>query len=308
MGPPPIPAPDTLKGIDDLIRSGFEAYRELWFSRFLISTGMVIVGLLFEAPEIKHETVKAVSELFHFCKPERPISAWTKLAGTVGWLLIIVGVTGELVAEGFHSRADGFVQKFDEILLADAQTKTGVAFERAAAAYLKAEIARMRTAGLEKEAAELRKHNLELEALIQPRDISSEEDVAITKAVERFRGKLILLLEYQDPEAIRLGDLIFHALTGGIKYPYGFGPQVQKSPLQEGITDPMRTGVEVTGPDKELVKGLDEALFSEGHIEPAPKLTGQRVFGGGFRFDPKTPRTPDATIYVGLKPIRFLPN
>jgi hypothetical protein len=307
MLPPPIPAPDWLKGIDDKIRDGLDAYRNGWFEWLLISTGVVVFGLVLELPEICHDTKRAVRELIGSCTPERHLSAWKTLAVSLGWFLIVVGVAGEFVAESFVSKADGIVQKFDETLLAEAQTKTGVAFERASTAYLRAETARMRTAGLEKEAEELHKHNLELEALIQPRDISPEEDSAITKAMERFRGKFILILAYQDPEAIRLGDLIQHALTGGIKAPYGFGPIVARTALQEGITDPMRTGVEVMGDDKELVKALKDALFSEAHLEPAPKLDRDRTFAGGYVFIPKTPRPPDVKIYVGLKPITFLP-
>jgi hypothetical protein len=224
----------------------------------------------------------------------------------LGWVLVAAGVAGEGVAEGFVSKADNIVRTFNDILLTEARAKTGIAFERASAAYLRAEVARMRTAGLEKEAEELLKHNLELQALIQPRDISPEEDSAITKDMERFRGKFILILEYQDPEAIRLGNLITHALAGPIKYPWGFGPFVQESPLQEGITIPIRTGVEVSGDDKELVKALKDALFSKAHLEPAP--TRPLIFGPGVRFNPTVPRTPDATVHVGLKPLKFLPK
>jgi hypothetical protein len=139
MGPPPrMPTPDTLKGVDDLIRSGLEAYRESWFAWLLVSTALVVVGLWFEFPEIWHESVEALSSLRSSPKPRREISPWMKLAGTLGWVLIVVGVTGEFVADSFVSKADGFVQKFDEILLADAQRGSSLARERAAAAYERA--------------------------------------------------------------------------------------------------------------------------------------------------------------------------
>src|SRR5437016_11999088 len=100
---------EVLKGVDDLIRSNFEEFRELWFSRLLMATALVAVGLLFEAPEIWHDTVKAVRKLFHSEKPEKESHPWMKLAGTVRWVLIVVGVTGEFVLDRFVSRADGFV-------------------------------------------------------------------------------------------------------------------------------------------------------------------------------------------------------
>lgn len=125
MRPPSIPMPDTLRGIDDLIRSNLEDFREIWFMWLLIATGLVVVGLLFEAPEIWHETIGAIRELRQSGKPKNEMPAWIKLFGMVGWLLIVLGVGGEFITDTFVSRADGYVQKFDEILLADAQRQAG---------------------------------------------------------------------------------------------------------------------------------------------------------------------------------------
>ncbi len=168
---PPVPLPDTLKGVDDLIRSGFEEFRELWFTRLLVSTALVVGGLLFEAPEIWHESVEAIRVLCHSCKPKRDIPAWMKLVGTLGWVLIVVGVTGEFVADSFVSKADGFVQKFDEILLADAQRKTGFASERAASAF-------ERAARTEREASQ------ENERAAKAEQQAIEENARAAKALE----------------------------------------------------------------------------------------------------------------------------
>ena len=45
-----ISRPDTLKGVDDLIRAGFEAYRGSCFNWLLAATGLVVVGLVLEGP------------------------------------------------------------------------------------------------------------------------------------------------------------------------------------------------------------------------------------------------------------------
>ena len=45
-----ISRPDTLKGVDDLIRAGFEAYRGACFNWLLAATGLVVVGLVLEGP------------------------------------------------------------------------------------------------------------------------------------------------------------------------------------------------------------------------------------------------------------------
>jgi len=94
-----------------------------------------------------------------------------KLVGTLGWILIVVGVTGEFVADSFVSKADGFVQKFDEILLADAQRKTGFASERAASAF-------ERAAKTEREASQ------ENERAARAEQQAAEEDARAAKALE----------------------------------------------------------------------------------------------------------------------------
>lgn len=152
LSPPSIPIPDTLKGIDDLIRADFEAFRALWFTRLLAATFFVVVGLVMEGPELWHE-IHSISyrwnfqRRFHFSIPEEHTPEWAKVLAFVGWMVIVAGVAGEFVADSFVSKADGFVQKFDEILLADAQQKSSLANERAAMAF-------ERAAQTEKEAAE----------------------------------------------------------------------------------------------------------------------------------------------------------
>ena len=52
IAPTPIPRPDTLKGVDDLILAGFEAYRGSCFNWLLAATGLVVAGLVFEGTEL----------------------------------------------------------------------------------------------------------------------------------------------------------------------------------------------------------------------------------------------------------------
>jgi hypothetical protein len=133
--PPTASFAEIAKNIDDLVRSDFESFRNIWFNRLLISTGIVAVGLLFELPEIWHESVSAVVPRH---TQIHEIAPWMKLLVSVGWLLIVIGVVGEFVADSFVSKADGIVTTFNEALLADAQRKTGLANERAASAFERA--------------------------------------------------------------------------------------------------------------------------------------------------------------------------
>jgi phosphoglycolate phosphatase-like HAD superfamily hydrolase len=130
--------PIVVKGLDDLVRSDFESFRNICFGWLLFSTGIVALGLLFELPEIWHDSVDAILSLRRRPQAKTEIPPWVQLLVSVGWLLIVVGVMGEFVADSFVSKADGIVTTFNETLLADAQRKTGIASERAASAFERA--------------------------------------------------------------------------------------------------------------------------------------------------------------------------
>jgi len=205
--PPSIAMPETLRGVDDLIKAEFEAFRALWFSRLLLATFLVVVGLFMEGPELLYETHSIIhrwrfNSLFRFSLPEMHIPDWAKLIAFIGWVLIVVGVAGEFVVDSFVSKADGFVQRFDEVLLADAQQKSGLANQRAAMAFERAartekeaaedlkstsiarqnaEAARERAEGFELQIAEANKTaaevKLELAKFKAPRGFNSEQQI-----------------------------------------------------------------------------------------------------------------------------------
>jgi hypothetical protein len=119
--------PDTLVGIDALIRSELEGFASNWFWTLLIFTFLVALGLTCEFPEIWHDTLDALRKICRFPAVKEKLPPWAKLSGTFGWALIIAGVIGEGVAEGFLYKADGLVLKFDEILLQDTTGKSNSA-------------------------------------------------------------------------------------------------------------------------------------------------------------------------------------
>jgi hypothetical protein len=161
LSPPSILRPDTLEGIDDLIRVGLIAFRESCFNWLLVATGFVVVGLVLEGPELWHEIISIVRHWrfrrrFKFSLPEERAPNWVKLIAFVGWIFIVIGVAGEYVADSFVSRADGFVQTFDEIVLTETQNRTALASERAIAAYERASENEKETAATLKQAEQER--------------------------------------------------------------------------------------------------------------------------------------------------------
>src|ERR1035437_1437069 len=124
--PSPIVMPDLDKlavlitqAADAAIRSDLEGLRNWYFGWLLFTTGLVVLGLAMEAPEVWHDTVS------FFKKQHKTAPDWVKPVAALGWVLIIVGVAGEGVAEAFVSKADGLLQTFNNILLAEANKAAG---------------------------------------------------------------------------------------------------------------------------------------------------------------------------------------
>jgi hypothetical protein len=92
---------------EDQLRQLLQSARDLEFFRLVVSTVLVTVGLVFEGPEIFHDTRDAIQGL------DNPKKRWIKLLSAVGWLLIVAGVTLEGVFEVRVSNADGKLQEFE---------------------------------------------------------------------------------------------------------------------------------------------------------------------------------------------------
>jgi len=222
--PLPILRPDTLKGIDDLIRAEFIAFRETCFNWLLAATGLVVVGLVFEGPELWHEISSITRHWrfrcrFHFSLPEEHTPNWAKLLAFVGWLPIVAGVAGEYVADSFASRADGYVQTFDEILLTETQNRTALASERASAAYERASENEKETAATLKQAQQERADaakSLEVTKGYESQIAEAQRDAAESKRETETERLARVQLEKQIAGR-RLSSEQINALTDRLK-------------------------------------------------------------------------------------------
>jgi|SRR5581483_3529 len=107
---------------DAAIRGDLESLRNAYFHGLLWMTGVVVIGLAMEAPEVWYDTVS------FFKRTGKAIEHdWVKPLAALGWLLIIIGVAGEGVSEGLVSNADGLLQTFNNILLAETTKAAGAA-------------------------------------------------------------------------------------------------------------------------------------------------------------------------------------
>jgi hypothetical protein len=138
--------PSLTEALDSIVKADLLNWRDVWFHRLLWSTAAVALGLAFEGPElwleIRHIRLDRRDRRMFFAPTRHEIGSTWKMLAFIGWVLIVLGVMGEGIFEAMVSRVDDQVQTFSDILLEDAQRQAGDA--------------RMRTAELEKEAAQLR--------------------------------------------------------------------------------------------------------------------------------------------------------
>src|SRR6201987_664633 len=119
-------------------------WRDVFFVCLLGCTGLVAIGLAMEVGEIWHDAREAIWEksldLKHWLTPsidrkEYPprVSRSKKLWAAVGWVLIVVGVVGEGVFEGFVYKYDLALSILSDSSIAETQKEANLALERTSA-------------------------------------------------------------------------------------------------------------------------------------------------------------------------------
>jgi hypothetical protein len=146
LPPPPYhnPFPTLVDALDTAIRTDLENVRLWHFVGLLVCTGAVFIGLICEVGEISHDVIGFFRErqieweydatpvlLRKNREPSHKIKMWA----AVGWLLIVLGVGGEGVFDGFISWADSTLQTFNTIVLRATQKEAGSAAESAKIAH-----------------------------------------------------------------------------------------------------------------------------------------------------------------------------
>lgn len=246
---PPIPIPDTLRGLDDLIRADLEAYRDFWFHQLLLATLLVVVGLVLEGPELWYEITSIIRQwcsMPKFSTPEKHAPNWVKLLAFIGWLLIVGGVAGEYVADSFLSKADGYVEQFDEILLKEATRQSSSANAKSAMAYARAAETERGAAQLKKDAEAEHSARVKIEARVAWRTLDPKTKSEIESHLNQF-AKASALVAYNGDDveaAIFASDIAsaLHAAKWDVPEPLAFN-KMRAGPVPFGTNPPIPTGV-----------------------------------------------------------------
>jgi hypothetical protein len=165
---------DVVRSMDESIRNdlqnlGWLGHKFLWW--LIASAVVVAVGVALEGPEIFHEIAPVVRSCLLRPPRSRRTKPWIKVVGLMGWLLVVIGVIGEGVFEGFENRAEGLLQTFNDILLSDAQKQAGDA----------------KTSALGAADASTRAQNSATAAGLAAGKAKAEADAVATKAEELHR-------------------------------------------------------------------------------------------------------------------------
>jgi hypothetical protein len=206
-------------------KANLQHWRDIYFDCLLACTGIVGLGLLMEVLEIKHDVLEAVGRKSRELKyrlalpidrreyPEA--SPLAKVLSTVGWVLIVVGVTGEGVFEGFVSKYDAALSRVTDTVVAEAQREsanaeaTAKGFDaqiaesdaKAKSAEATAKQFEAQIAGAQRDAAESKKE-AEAERLAR---VKLQEELQPRRLTDEQRKKFAALLSDEPPQPLGVG-------------------------------------------------------------------------------------------------------
>jgi hypothetical protein len=225
------------------------------------------------------------------------IPEWLKTVAFVGWFLVVLGVAGEFEADSFVSKADGFVQKFDEILLTDAQYQTELAKGRAGGAYERAATAEKEAAQLRREAEAEHLARVKIEAAVAWRQLSDKDKRDIGAAVAEFQSLAAASVWFNasSTEAEIFADDIAEALRNGkiiVQPPGGIMEMRESGKFGAPIKRPL-TGV--------IVQSTKDNTASKFAASVIAELT-RRGFDAAKQTDPPFGEGKFPQIWVNVEP------
>ncbi len=157
------------QSIDNAVRGGFKHERNIFFVALIVSTGIVVVGLVLEEAPLWFPGGKPRLNILDGTFSPSPLLKWRKILEVFGWILILLGVIGEGVFEGATSIADGFLQDFGDVLLVAAQRDAGNAATSARTAHEEADAVKTEADALKTELSSLKQRTKQLRIALSDR-------------------------------------------------------------------------------------------------------------------------------------------
>jgi hypothetical protein len=266
-----------------------------------VYTALVVIGVFIEEAEsfISWEFIARRIPL-SILLPRHRLLFWAKAVAKLGWFLIVLGVAGEGVYEGYVSRADGLLQEFNNALLMTAQRQASDAIGEAADANERAQHEVLERIRLERE--------------LGPRTFSQEQIDRLVAKLRPFAGMSVWVMAYgnetkdEKDESIGFAKSIWSALRrAGIRSEVAWSSldwPIQGVWLAYGSTD----ATKASG----LFSALQRAMKDEG-LEIGPFALGEADLPKDIllglaetRSEGITLQPIDIRIIVGKKPPTIL--
>ncbi len=264
-----------------------------------LSTFILIAGAVIEDwSKLKQIGILTAKWLMFRCNAFERCALKKLIFHSIGALLVVVGIAGELVFETRTFIVDDAASSAASIEIGQLKVRADELENGNLALRKQAGDAEERAANAEVQAAKLL-------ADIQPRRLSPNQEKEIADALKPYAGKVVGIATYQqDAEAMILGIQIANTLTKAkiIVWDRLGTFTATGTPLYVGVT------IDAKGPNKELASVLSKALSKKGKLL-AP--IGTVSFGqGSTMYVPPFPKavqgaslTEDAFIFIGEKPI-----
>jgi len=258
---------ESISGAPDPVRLSLEAESAKWFTRSLISGGVVAFGCLLEI----WETAISVRNWFRARRDltikEDPKS-WGIPIAAFGLLLVVWGIVAEVTYEGLASNADARLRAHESDVLSIAEANTAAADKKSGEAE--------KTAGeLTKEAVQLRKDaederiaRVEIEASVAWRDLTIKQKMEMGKRLRDLHPSEAITIWFSagDAEGSHFASDIAEMLREAKMYVFPPRPLAPPERQTARVIDPIgrwATGVEVSSTSDPACRSLANAITEE---------------------------------------------
>jgi hypothetical protein len=138
--------PELVAKLQDCARTNFAATKDTWFFRQTVCEVVVIVGLVFEGPELLHEMlliIRGESERFKdSILVSKKYVDRAKVAAFIGWIFIIGGLLGEIKASSEIKDLSASIEECSDAKVTKATLEAGDAGTSAKTAHEEADAAK----------------------------------------------------------------------------------------------------------------------------------------------------------------------
>jgi len=238
------------------MRDDLDRWANIWFWALVVSTLVVVLGLICEAPEVlyavgfgrktAHNAVAWIRALWYIRIRKIDLNGWEHLCpelvtkkssdrnwiaiwGLLGWLLVATGVAGEGFAEYWVNDAETDIRAFDEARLTETTNQAGSAAKSAKVAHEEAEAAKSAAEEAQRSAnaaSASAKHVAKLEERLTAEVEDTDLLLAASESGFRFQPDLFNSLSNMKPPA-------FISVTAERKFRV-FAEMVGKSLVRSG--------------------------------------------------------------------------